>query len=60
MATKTEESNDPKEFEEYFKEIKDIEKSTSAEEPDIHGSDDELSKPPDGTYYLSDLPQFRG
>ena len=48
MATKTEECNDSKEFDAFFEEVKDIEKNTGEDGPDLHGSDDELSKLPDG------------
>ena len=48
MATKTEECNDSKEFDAFFEEVKDIEKNTGAHEPDLQGSDEELSKLPDG------------
>ncbi|KAK2179936.1 hypothetical protein NP493_466g05057 [Ridgeia piscesae] len=47
MATKTEECNDSKEFDAFFEEVKDIEKNTGEDEPDLHGSDEELSKLPD-------------
>ena len=48
MATKMDEGPEPKSFEEYFTEIKDIEKSRGQREPGAHGSDEDLSKPPDG------------
>jgi len=50
MATKTEECNDSKEFDAFFEEVKDIEKNTGEDEPDLHGSDEELSKLPDGVF----------
>ena len=48
MATKMEECPDPKAYEEFFTEIKDIEKTRGQREPGAHGSDEDLSKPPDG------------